>query len=195
MTDLKTTGTDRQSVSGIEIAIARNRAFADGGKHEGASLLPTLGLLVLTCLDGRVDPAHILGVDLSEALVIRNNGGRVTPQVIEDLAYISELADAARPEGPLFEIAVIQHTQCGASRLADDSFRSRYADRIGVDESSLREYAILDPAATVATDVDRIRTATAISPRMRVSGHVYDVATGLIETVIPTQPVRDGAAG
>jgi carbonic anhydrase len=43
---------------------------------------------------------------------------------------------------------------------------------------------VLDPAATVKTDVARLRSATAVSPRITVSGHVYDVVTGLVETVI-----------
>jgi carbonic anhydrase len=189
VTDLATTGNAKQGLAGIEIAVARNRDFADAGKHEDASLIPTLRLLVLTCLDGRVDPAHILGLDLSDALVLRNNGGRVTAQVIDDVAYISALADVARPEGPLFEIAVVHHTECGAARLADDGFRSQYAERIGVEESALRGYAVVDPAATVAADIERLRNATSISPRMSVSGHVYDVGTGLIETIVPAQPV------
>ena len=193
MTDLTLTGRDETSVAGIEAALARNRAFASAGGHEGASLFPTLGLLVVTCVDPRVDPAHILGLELGDAIVVRNNGGRITPQVIDDLAYVSQLAETARPDGPLFEIAVIHHTQCGAARLADDAFRHQYAERIGADESGLREYAVLDPTATAASDVDRLRTATAISPRITVSGHVYDVATGLVETVAPAQPVGGGA--
>jgi carbonic anhydrase len=193
MTDLTLTGRDESGVAGIEAALARNRAFASAGGHEGASLFPTLGLLVVTCVDPRVDPAHILGLELGDAIVIRNNGGRITPQVIDDLAYVSQLAETARPDGPLFEIAVIHHTQCGAARLADDVFRHQYAERIGADESGLREHAVLDPTATAASDVDRLRTATAISPRITVSGHVYDVATGLVETVAPAQPVGGGA--
>jgi carbonic anhydrase len=185
MADRTLTGSDQRSGVGIESALARNRAFAAAGGHEGASLFPTLRLLVITCLDPRVDPAHILGLDLGDALVIRNNGGRITPQVINDLAYVSQLAEAARPEGHLFEIAVIHHTQCGAARLADDAFRHQYGERIGADESGLREYAILDPAATVASDVDLLRSAGSISSRTSFSGHVYDIATGLVDTVIP----------
>ena len=90
-------------------------------------------------------------------------------------------------DGPLFEVAVIHHTQCGAAALADDSFRSRYAERTGADEAELRDKAILDPRATVATDVDRIRSASAISSRVEVSGHVYDVETGLVETIVPAR--------
>lgn len=177
-------------------AIERNRAFAAANGHDGASLFPNLRLLVITCLDARVDPAHILGLELGDALVIRNNGGRITPQVMKDLAYVSQLADAAAPEGPLFEIAVIHHTQCAAGRLADDAFRQQYAERIGVDEFSLRSYAIHDPAASVASDVDLLRFAASVSPRNTISGHVYDVATGLVETVVPAAPLtlEEGAS-
>jgi len=145
MTDLTLTGHDQRAGAGMKTAVARNQAFAAAGGHDGASLFPALGLLVVTCLDARVDPARILDLDLGEALVIRNNGGRVTPQLINDLAYVSQLAETARPEGPPFEVAVIHHTQCGAARLAEDAFRRRYAERIGANESTLREYAILDP--------------------------------------------------
>ncbi len=172
-------------MANIDPALERNRAFAAGGGHEGAVVFPNLRLFVITCLDPRVDPAHFLGLELSDAMVVRNAGGRVTPEVINDVAFIGQLAEGARPDGPLFEAAVIHHTQCGTGALADDGFRRRYAERIGAEESTLRERAVLDPEATVTTDVERLRAAPAISPRVRVSGHVYDVVTGLVETVVP----------
>ena len=136
---------------------------------------------MITCLDPRVDPAHFLGLGLSDAMVVRNVGGRVTPEVINDVAFIGQLAENVLPDGPLFEVAVIHHTQCGAGALADDTFRRRYAERIGADEAALREHAVLDPAATVTHDVERLRSAPAISARVTVSGHVYDVITGLVQ--------------
>jgi carbonic anhydrase len=175
------------TTTNIDPALERNRAFAAAGGHKGAVVFPNLRLVVITCLDPRVDPAHVLGLDLSDAMVVRNVGGRVTPEVINDLAFVSQLAENAIPDGPLFEVAVIHHTQCGAAALADDTFRHRYAERIGAGESTLRERAILDPAATVTTDVERIRSAPAISRRVAVSGHVYDVATGLVRTVLPAR--------
>jgi carbonic anhydrase len=69
--------------------------------------------------------------------------------------------------------------------LADDTFRIRYAERIGADESTLREHAVLDPQATVMHDVESLRAATGIPPRVTVSGHVYDVVTGLARTIVP----------
>lgn len=176
---------DEQRIGGIESALARNRAFAAAGGHEGAVVFPELRLFVITCLDPRVDPTHVLGLDLSDAMVIRNVGGRVTPEVINDVAFISQIAENVLPDGPLFEVAVIHHNQCGTGALADDTFRREYAERIGADESTLREHAVLDPAATVAHDVERLRSASPISARVTVSGHVYDVITGLVHTILP----------
>jgi len=172
------------TIANIDPALERNRAFAAADGHQGAAVFPNLRLFVITCLDPRVDPAHFLGLGLSDAMVIRNVGGRVTPEVINDVAFISQIVEGVLPDGPLFEVAVVHHTQCGAGALADDAFRRRYAERIGAEESTLREHAILDPAGTVTGDVERIRSARAISSRVTVSGHVYDVETGLVQTVI-----------
>ena len=133
----------------VDTILARNRAFSAAGGHETATMFPTLRLLVLTCLDPRVDPAQILRLDLGDAIVVRNGGGRVTPEVINNVALVGLLAANALPEGPLFEVAVIHHTECGLRALSDEGFRGRYADLIGVDEVTLRESAIVDPAATV----------------------------------------------
>src|ERR1700754_2693324 len=152
-------------MSRIEAVLDRNHAFAAAGVHEGAVVFPALRLFVITCLDPRVDPAHFMGLGLSDAIVVRNVGGRVTPEVINDIAFISQITESVLPDGPLFEVAVIHHTQCGTGALADDGFRRRYAQRIGAEESTLREYAVLDPAATVTRDVERLRCAPAISPQ------------------------------
>jgi carbonic anhydrase len=172
----------------IDAALERNRAFAAAGGHEGAVIFPNLRLFVITCLDPRVDPAHILGLGLSDAVVLRNVGGRVTREVINDVAFIAQLAEGVLGDGPLFDVAVIHHTQCGTGALVDDAFRHRYAERIGADESTLLEHAVLDPSATVTHDVERLRSAPATFPRVRVSGHVYDVVTGLVKTVLTPPP-------
>jgi carbonic anhydrase len=177
--------SDRPSGPAFDAALGRNRAFAATGAHEGAVVFPSMGLFVVTCCDPRTDPAHFLGLGLSDAVVVRNVGGRVTPEVINDVAYIGQIAETVMPDGPLFEVAVIHHTQCGTGALADDAFRHRYAERIDGDEAALRDVAVLDPASTVATDVERLRAASAIPPRVTVSGHVYDVVSGLVETIVP----------
>ena len=178
------TASGQPTAGNVDTAIDRNRSFAAAGRHEGAVVFPKLRLFVITCLDPRVDPAHFLGLELSDAVVVRNVGGRVTPEVINDVAFIGQIAENVLPDGPLFEVAVIHHTQCGSGALADRTFRRRYAQRIGADEMTLREHAVLDPTATVARDVERLRSADAISARVTVSGHVYDVVTGLVKTIV-----------
>src|SRR2546421_11947477 len=89
--------------------------------------LPTAQVLIVTCLDHRVDPAIVLGLRLGDAPVIRNAGGRVTQAVIDDIAYLAFLAEQLFGEegaaDRLFEVAVVHHTQCGTSLLVDPGFR------------------------------------------------------------------------
>jgi hypothetical protein len=81
----------QSTAKNIETALQRNRAFAAAGGRRGAVIFPHLRLFVLTCLDPRVDPAHFLGLGLSDAMIIPNAGGQVTPEVINDDAFIGQL--------------------------------------------------------------------------------------------------------
>jgi carbonic anhydrase len=150
--------------------------------------LPTTQLLVVTCLDHRVDPAIVLGLQLGDAPVIRNAGGRVTQAVAEDIAYLAHLAEqlfgGQGPDDRLFEVAVVHHTQCGTGFLADPSFRQQAAGATGISEAALEASAVADPRITVKADVERLLTSPLLSPKVSVSGHVYDIATGRITTTV-----------
>ena len=145
-------------------------------------------VVIVTCLDHRVDPAIVLGLRLGDAPVIRNAGGRVTQAVIDDLAYLAFLAEqlfAGQAEvDRLFEVAVVHHTQCGTGFLADPGFRHQAAEATGLAEAALEASAVADPHATVCADVERLLTAPSLPPGMIVSGHVYDVETGRVTTVL-----------
>jgi carbonic anhydrase len=165
----------------------RNPAFAATGAHEALSPLPRHQVLVLTCVDSRVEPAGILGIELGDALVVRNTGGRVTDEVIEEIAFLGYVTDQMPgDEAPPFEVAVVHHTECGAAALADDAFRQGFAERVGADEARLAARAVADPVASVRADVDRLLTSPLRPGRVSVSGHVYDVGTGLVQTVVPS---------
>jgi carbonic anhydrase len=162
----------------------RNAAFAERGAFRDATIMPRLALMVLTCLDPRLEPASFLGIELGDAAVLRNAGGRVTDAVLADVAFIGQLAAAGLPEGPLFELAIVHHNQCGTAVLADPGFRERLAARTGEDPGALERHAVLDPEATVREDVALIRGCAAVPDRVRVSGHVYDVTSGRVTTVV-----------
>jgi carbonic anhydrase len=149
---------------------------------------PTAQLIVVTCLDHRVDPAIILGLRLGDAPVIRNAGGRVTQAVIDDIAYLAFLAGqlfaGQGTDDWLFEVAVVHHTQCGTGFLADPGFRRQAADATGLSEAALEASAVTDPDITVKADVERLLTSPLLSPKVSVSGHVYDIATGRVTTTV-----------
>jgi carbonic anhydrase len=149
---------------------------------------PAAQLLILTCLDHRVDPAIFLGLQLGDAPVIRNAGGRVTAAVIDDIAFLAFLAGQL-PGGEssgdrLFEVAVVHHTQCGTGFLADPAFRRQAAEATGLAQAALAAEAVADPYATVQADVERLLASPLLSPEVSVSGHVYDVGTGRVSTVV-----------
>jgi carbonic anhydrase len=178
-------------MSNIARLAGRNQAFAATGARQNVPALPFipfLNLYIVTCIDCRVDPAEILGIKLGEALVERNIGGRVTPAVIRDIAYAGYLVESKAPQGPWFEVAVIHHTDCGSTLLADDELRHGFAGRIGVDERTLADTPVLDPERTVRTDVDRVLWAPEVPSDVLVSGHVYDVRTGVVTTVVDAKP-------
>src|SRR5919201_2246572 len=149
---------------------------------------PTAQRVIVTCLDHRVDPAITLGLQLGDAPVIRNAGGRVTEAVVGDIAYLAYLAGqlfgSQGADDRLFEVAVIHHTQCGTSFLADPGFRQQAAEATGLPEAALEASAVADPHITVKADVERLLTSPLLSPKVSVSGHVYDIATGRVTTVV-----------
>jgi carbonic anhydrase len=146
--------------------------------------IPARQMLIVTCLDHRVDPAIILGLQLGDAPVIRNAGGRVTEAVVDDIAYLAFLAGHLfGGQGPtLFEVAVIHHTQCGTGFLADPGFLRQAAEATGLPEAALEACAVADPHATVAADVERLLSSPSLPAQVSVSGHVYDIATGHVTT-------------
>lgn len=150
--------------------------------------LPAAQTIVITCLDHRLDPAAFLGLKLGDAPVLRNAGGRVTQAIIEELAFLGflgqQLAGGQFPPDSSVEVAVIHHNQCGTGFLADPAFRAQASAVTGVDEAVLAASAVEDPAATVALDVQRLLDSPLLPSGMVVSGHVYDVETGLVTTVI-----------
>lgn len=174
--------------------LERNRAFAATGAHAGLAIMPRQQVFLVTCLDPRVDPAAFLGVELGDAPVIRNAGGRVTEAVINDIAFVSYIAETMIPDGPQVEVAVIHHTGCGLGFLADAGFRSGFAARTGLDESALAAEAVLDPVATVRTDVERLLSSPKLPAQISVSGHVYDLQTGLVTTIVEPRRAHSPSA-
>lgn len=181
-------------MSNLSALLERNRAFAATDIQQDTPRLPFLphqGVYVITCIDPRTDPADFLGIQFSDAIVARTVGGRVTPAVIQDVAYIGYLVESKAPDGPYFEAAIIHHTDCGSRLLEDEQLRHGFAERSGYDEQMLAALPVTHPTETVRADVHTLLSAPQISPRITVSGHIYDLETGLVTTIVqPRHPGR-----
>jgi carbonic anhydrase len=153
--------------------------------------LPNVKAIIIGCADMRVDPAHVFGIKPGEAVVMRNIGGRITPGLLEQLGLlgrIGEIAEKVPGGGAEFHIIVLQHTDCGMTRLAGDT--DKLARYFQIREGELKTKAVSDPRAAVAADVVVLRSIPGLPGEWLVSGLVYDVATGLVEVVAPPAPVR-----
>jgi carbonic anhydrase len=153
--------------------------------------LPNVKAVIIGCADMRVDPAHVLGIKLGAAVVIRNIGVRITPGLLEQLGLlgrISEVAGEIPGGGGELHIIVLHHTDCGMTRLVSDP--GMLAHYFQIQEAELKKKAVTDPRAAVAVDVASLRAIPALPGEWLISGLVYDVATGLVEIVVPPAPIR-----
>ena len=149
--------------------------------------IPFKQVYLLTCIDPRVEPAAIAGVELGEAIVARNIGGRVTESVVNDLAWVCHLHENKTPDADWFEVAIIHHTDCGSALFADPELRRTFAERGGYDEQTASAMAVLDPAATVRHDIELLRRAPVLAgtiDKLKIGGYAYDLKTGVISTVV-----------
>jgi carbonic anhydrase len=112
----------------------------------------------------------------------------VTPSIVEDIAYLAYLgrrmSGGKLADDTSVEVAVIHHTQCGTGFLTDPGFRHEASEATGVDEKTLEASAVGDPRATVSVDVERLLSSSLLPSTISVSGHVYDLETGRVTTVV-----------
>lgn len=184
-------------MSNLDLLLQRNKEFAAQQSAAGALMpslakaTPNLKAFILSCVDMRVDPAHILGIKPGEAIVLRNVGGRVTPVLVEQLgllARVGQLGGTVAGGGGEFHLIVIQHTDCGMGRLASEP--AKLAHYFQIPEGELNAKAVSDPRAAVAVDVAILRAVPALPANWLLSGLVCDVTTGLVEVVVPPAPIR-----
>ena len=134
----------------FDTLLERNQEFAAHHFPKDLPLMPRA--MIIGCVDQRVDPAHVLGLGLGEAIVIRNVGGRITPATLETMGILARIAQVGggAPAGE-FHLIVLQHTHCGITRLDQDP--DMLASYFDIGKEGLLAKAITDPRAAVAVDV------------------------------------------
>jgi carbonic anhydrase len=133
----------------------------------------------------------VLGLHPGEAVVMRNIGGRITPDLLQQLGLLGRIGQVAGKTpggGGEFHLIVLQHTDCGITRLAGDP--AMLAQYFQIPDAEVETKSVTDPRAAVAIDVAALRKIPALPGDWLLSGLVYDVATGFAEVVVPPSPIR-----
>jgi carbonic anhydrase len=178
----------------LDSMLERNKDFAasqSAAREPMPRALPNVKAIIIGCADMRVDPAHVLGIKPGEAVVMRNIGGRITPGLLEQLGMLGRIgavAGAIPGGGGEFHLIVLQHTNCGITYLAGET--EMLTHYFQMPEGELKKKRVTDPRAAVASDVALLRAIPALPREWLISGLVYDVATGLVEIVVPPALIR-----
>ena len=150
-----------------------NRTYAETFALQGLPAPAARGLAVLTCIDSRIEPLAMLGLQPGDAKILRNAGARVSTDVLRSLILATNLLNVDR-------ICVVQHTDCAMTKATEEALQADLGGRHGTDAGGWNFRTIADQAAAVADDIALIRSCDLISADVDVAGFVYDVDTGLL---------------
>jgi carbonic anhydrase len=152
-----------------------NAANVSGFDKQDLPRLPARKLAVLACMDARLDPAKVLGLQEGDAHVIRNAGGVVSDDALRSLAISQNLLGTE-------EIILIHHTDCGMLTFTDDEFAAKLEDETG-HRPEWRAHAFDDLEQNVRDSIDKIRNSPFVPRTDSVKGYVYEVETGRLREV------------
>ena len=156
--------------------IDRNKEFVSKFRHGEAAGAPAQHLAVLTCMDARIHVSKALGLDIGDANLIRNAGGRASDDAIRSLVIATELLSAN-------EIAVMHHTDCGMLKFTNDDLRTKLSSERGVDASGIDFLPFADVEQSVRDDLATLAASPLLADGIEVTGWIYDVKTGTISPV------------
>lgn len=160
----------------FEDLLAANREFADSFALAGFDGVARAGVAMVTCMDSRIDPLRMIGLQAGDAKILRNPGGRVTDQVLVALVLGVNLLNVKR-------VLVVQHTRCAMASDSEAQLRQKVSAAGGEDASWMTFGVITDQRTDILEEVIRARTHPLLKERVEVGGFLYDVDTGLLEKV------------
>jgi carbonic anhydrase len=131
--------------------------------------LPRRKLVVLACMDARLNVEQVLGLKLGDAHIIRNAGGIATDDAIRSMVISQQLLGTE-------EVIVIEHSGCGMLTFQDADIHLALVEQTGVDVD-LAFHAFRDLEANLREQVERIKAHPWIKD-VPVRGLIYDLETG-----------------
>jgi carbonic anhydrase len=161
-------------VGDFDDLLAANQSYADAFTMSGFDGIARAGVAIVTCMDSRIDPLRLIGLEPGDAKIFRNPGGRVTPQALEALVLGVHLLNVNR-------VLVVPHTRCAMASNSEAEIRERIAASSGLDPAWQTFSVVPDQMAALADDVHRVRSHPLVPDTVSVGGFIYDVDTGLLD--------------
>jgi carbonic anhydrase len=162
-------------MSAIDELVKNAESYAADFDKGELPLPPAKRVAVLACMDARLNPHALLGLEEGDAHVIRNAGGVVTDDEIRSLAISQRLLGTE-------EVMLIHHTDCGMLTFADDDFRRSVQEETGIKPTWPCE-TFEDVDEDVRQSIARIKSSPFIPRKDKIRGFVYDVETGKLREV------------
>ena len=157
-------------------AIAANEEYVKGFKYSELTGVAQKGLAIVTCMDSRISPLSIVGMQAGDAKILRNAGARVTEDVLRTLVLATYLLGVKR-------ILIMPHTNCRMAMVEEADIHSFIQKEFDVDTRSLEFRTVPDQTKALITDVNRVRSYPFLNKDLVVGGAIYDVTTGRITPV------------
>jgi carbonic anhydrase len=162
----------------IDEILAANEAFVSTFVAGDLPAPPRRHLAVLTCMDARILPLTVFGLENGDAHIIRNAGGRVTDDALRSLLVSTHVLGVR-------SIAVVHHTQCGMSSYTDAQLKAIVEESTGHSADGIAFHAIEgDEDTAIRGDVARLTGSELLVPGTEVHGFQYDVRTGRLRLVV-----------
>jgi len=154
-----------------------NAAYARSFSLQGLAPRAARGLAVVTCMDSRIEPLAMLGLQPGDAKILRNAGARVTDDVLRTLVLAVYLLGVTR-------VLVVPHTKCRMAQSSDDDVHELIRSTTGVDTRSLEFRTTPDQEASLREDITRIEAHPMLPRDLAVAGCMYDVDTGVLTRLV-----------
>ena len=156
--------------------LTANELFTKNFRH--SELTGTAGrrLAIVTCMDSRINPLAVVGMQAGDAKILRNAGARVTDDVLRTLVLASYLLGVQR-------ILVMPHTDCRMVCESDSVIHETIESQHGVNTRSLEFRTVSDQREALMVDVSRLRSYPLLKRGVTVAGAIYNVSTGKLEPI------------
>jgi carbonic anhydrase len=163
--------------------LGANEGYAQSFDQGGLPMPPARRVAVVTCMDARLHPEKFLGLNVGDAHMIRNAGGRASDDAIRSLAISERLLGTT-------EIVVIHHTDCGMLTFSNADLAAKIQQELGVDVGERDFLPFSNLEQSVRDDVAALRASPLIPKDIPISGAIYDVRSGKLEEVIRSEAER-----